>query len=425
MKFPRSCYTSMCSLPYGGTEMIPKLNEYKERWHIKSDHAIKPGLTAIKEALNLLGNPEKLLNVIHVTGTNGKGSTIRFMESILERHGFSTGVFSSPALIDIHDQIRLNGNPITPKELDATFQTMKGAGVGDQLTDFELLTVAAFVTFQKAAPDYVLIETGMGGLLDSTNVVQPIVTVITSVALDHAVFLGERIEEVANHKAGIIKKDVPVVVGKLPGEALKVIQKTAERNKAHLKRYGEHFTVENKEPEIFKGEQSFTLRDRKMKGAHQKNNMAIAIETLLTAGVELDENHVQEAIASAQLPYRFEEVFQGVIFDGAHNPAAAAALVQTIQEAYPGEKVNFFIGMLKGKDIEGTLNELIPVAASFTFLSFNHPDAAAGEELMERCHHPRKSVTMIEGESIILSNASSNKRIVTGSLYLISGLKIV
>ena len=160
--------------------MIPKLDEYKERWGIESDDAIKPGLEAVQKALVEVGNPEKKLQIIHVAGTNGKGSTIAFMEAILKEHGFSTGVFSSPAIVDIHDQIRINGELISAEELDKSFSTMKEAGLSGLLTDFELLTVAAFVTFGRLAPDYVLLETGMGGKLDSTNVVKPLVSVITS-----------------------------------------------------------------------------------------------------------------------------------------------------------------------------------------------------------------------------------------------------
>ena len=124
--------------------MIPKMNVYKERWGIDSDDSIKPGLEAVQEALVKMGNPERELRVIHVAGTNGKGSTIAFMEAILKEHGFSTGVFSSPAIIDIHDQIRMNGEVITEEELDKSFQAMKEAGLSGLLTDFELLTVAAF-----------------------------------------------------------------------------------------------------------------------------------------------------------------------------------------------------------------------------------------------------------------------------------------
>ncbi|AOV07593.1 bifunctional folylpolyglutamate synthase/dihydrofolate synthase [Sporosarcina ureilytica] len=405
--------------------MIPKLNEYKERWHIKSDHSIKPGLKAIKEALTLLGNPEKRLNVIHVSGTNGKGSTIQFMESILEAHGYTTGVFSSPAIIDIHDQIRYNGNPVTQFTLDETFRKMKEVELSGKLTDFELLTVAAYVTFERLQPDYVLIETGMGGLLDSTNVVQPIVSVITSVALDHVLFLGSTIQEVATHKAGIIKQGTPAVVGALPPEALEIVKQTARKNDTIIKSYGEQFFIEVKDKEIFNGEHIFTLPYRKMKGTHQMINCGVAIEALLTAGINLIEKKVQDAVATAQLSYRFQEVMPNVYLDGAHNPAAAAALTETIENEFPGEKVDFIIGMLKGKDIKGTLDELMPVAASFTFLTFAHPDAATGEELMKNCGHLEKSVTNSFNRPIILDNGNNGRKIVTGSLYLMSGLKFL
>ena len=165
------------------------------------------------------------------------------MEAILKEHGFSTGVFSSPAIIDIHDQIRINGEPISEEELNKSFITMKEAGLSGMLTDFELLTVAAFSTFERLAPDYVLLETGMGGLLDSTNVVTPLVSVITSIALDHTAFLGKHCSEVAGHKAGIIKEGIPVVVGPLPEKALNVVSNISNQRKSPLSIYGKQFVM--------------------------------------------------------------------------------------------------------------------------------------------------------------------------------------
>ena len=224
--------------------MIPKLDQYKERWGILSDDAIKPGLEAVQKALTSVGNPEKKLHIIHVAGTNGKGSTIAFMEAILKEHGFSTGVFSSPAIVDIHDQIRINGELISAEELDKSFRTMKEAGLSGLLTNFELLTVAAFVTFGRLAPDYVLLETGMGGKLDSTNVVKPLASVITSIALDHTAFLGTTIAQVAEHKAGIIKEGTPVVTGPLPEEALAVVSEVASGKGSPCFIYKEHFRMD-------------------------------------------------------------------------------------------------------------------------------------------------------------------------------------
>jgi len=396
------------------------MNVYKKRWGIDSDDSIKPGLEAVQAALVKMDNPEKQLQVIHVTGTNGKGSTIAFMEAILKEHGLSTGVFSSPAIIDIHDQIRINGETITEEELNKSFQAMKDAGLSGLLTDFELLTVAAFTTFRRFAPDYILLETGMGGLLDSTNVVIPLVSVITSIALDHTAFLGTTVAEVARHKGGIIKKGIPVVTGPLlEEEALGVVRTISSQQGSPLFIYGEQFGMKE---DVFNGTETFQLAGRKMKGSHQGMNAAVAIQALLVSGIQLAEEAVSRAVAITQLAHRFQEISPGVFVDGAHNPAAAKVLTATIRTEFPGEKVDFVIGMLKGKDIEKTLDELIPVAASFTFLTFPHPQAATGEQLMEYCHHDEKKVTAAESNTIILYNEGSAKRIVTGSLYLLSSL---
>lgn len=400
--------------------MIPKLDEYKEQFGIVSDDEIKPGLDSIRAALRKVGNPEKGMRIIHVAGTNGKGSTIAFMESILREHGFSTGVFSSPALVDVHDQIRLNGLPISPEEMDKTFIKMKDAGLSGTLTDFELLTVAAFLSFNRLAPDYILLECGMGGSLDSTNVVDPLVAVIITIALDHVGFLGETIEEIAGHKSGIIKKDAPVVVGPLSNEAMQVVRKKALQMNSKIAVYGEDFEVCNGE---FVGEAiRVSIRQRRMKGPHQAVNAAVAIAALLQAGVPMNENSIAKGIASASLPYRFQEITDGVFIDGAHNPAAAKMLTKTIKSEFPGEKVDFVIGMLTTKDIRKTLDELIPVAASFTFVTFPHPQAATGEELMHSCQYNRKRVTKHLDDTIILRRGNDRKKIVAGSLYLIGSL---
>jgi len=389
------------------------MNVYKKRWDLKSEDNIKPGLDAIQRALEKVGNPERHLKVIHVTGTNGKGSTIAFMEAILKEHDCTTGVFSSPAMIDTHDQIRIKGNPISELELNLSFKTMKDAGLSGMLTDFELLTVAAFVTFARLKPQYVLLETGMGALLDSTNVVTPLVSVITTIALDHTAFLGSTIEEVAFHKAGIIKPAVPVVTGPLQEDALQVVRTVAKAQGSPLFIYGEP---------SFKEVNDFQLINRQMKGEHQIRNAAVAIEALRVAGIKLDDKKIGQGVSAAKLANRFEEVSPGVFLDGAHNPAAAKALAETIRTEFPGEKVDFVIGMLRGKDIKRTLAELIPVAASFTFITFSHPQAATGEELMDDCDFNEKRVTNENSSTILLITDTKHKKIVTGSLYLLATL---
>lgn len=405
--------------------MIPKLEEYKKRHHITSEAMIKPGLEAIQAALHKLGHPEKNLKIIHVSGTNGKGSTIHFMESILREHGYMTGAFTSPAVHDLHDQIRLNDENASEQMINEAFRTIKQAGLDGKLTDFELLTVVAFLVFEKTAPDYVLLETGMGGLLDSTNIADPIVSVITSIALDHTGFLGTTIEEITAHKAGIIKKGKPVVIGRMRPESLAMIKKIASEQDAELKGYGEDFTIEDNGREVFRGTETFLLSERKMKGPHQRINAAVAIEALAAANIELREDKLNKALQQAQLAHRFEEIYPDVFLDGAHNPAAAKALRQTIEETFPGEKVDFIIGMLKRKDLKGTLDELQPVAKSFTFLTFNHPEAATGEELMDNCRFINKKMTNISDSSIMLSKDEGARIIVSGSLYLLTTITII
>ena len=258
--------------------MIPNLNRYKEKWNVKSDDIIKPGLAAIEEALIRVGNPESRLQVVHLAGTNGKGSTLTFLESIAKAHGLRVGKFMSPCIVDVHDQIQVKGQAITEVEMDRVFQQMQAAGLSEKLTDFELLTVAAFLHFAASNVDIALIEAGMGGLLDSTNVVIPIVSIIPSIALEHTKFLGNTIESITHHKAGIIKPYKPVIIGDLPQEAKEIIYKESREKESSVLELNQQFYVgQEKDGEIYDyGKLGFRISklSRSMKGAHQANNMA-------------------------------------------------------------------------------------------------------------------------------------------------------
>ena len=244
----------------------------------------------------------------------------------------------------------LNGEMITEEELDKSFQAMKEAGLSGLLTDFELLTVAAFITFRRLAPDYVLLETGMGGLLDSTNVVIPLVSVITSIALDHTAFLGTTVAEVARHKGGIIKKGIPVVTGPLlEEEALEVVRAISNQQGSPLFMYGEQFGMKD---DVFNGTEMFQLAGRKMKGVPSRRECrGCDSSTSFCLAFNLLKKRSLGQSPSTQLAHRFQEISPGVFMDGAHNPAAAKVLADTIRIEFPGEKVDFVIGMLKGKDI--------------------------------------------------------------------------
>ena len=199
-----------------------------------------------------------------------------------------------------------------------------------------------------------------------------------------------------------------------------VIQMKALQTNSEIIAYGKDYSNVHGE---FIGESiRIPIKERRMKGPHQAINAAIAIEALLQAGVPLNEYSVTMGVAKASLPYRFQEITDGVFIDGAHNPAAAKMLTETIKSELPGEKVDFVIGMLKTKDMKKTIDELIPVAASFTFVTFLHPQAATAEELMDSCQYNRKRVTKVEADTIILRKGNDRKIIVAGSLYFVSSL---
>jgi len=411
--------------------MIPLFDDYKKRWSLTSDDVIKPGLTAIEEALALVGNPERKLQIVHLAGTNGKGSTVTFLEAIAHEHGLKVGKFMSPCVVNVHDQIQVMKQSISAAQMDVVFQQMKNAGLSGKLTDFELLTVAAFLHFVNCDVDIALIEAGMGGLLDSTNVVLPIVSIIPSIALEHTKFLGSTIESIARHKAGIIKLHRPVVIGEVPLEAKAVIEQEARAKQAPILALNQQFTVEQKlQEECYKNDGQnlyITNLTRQIKGPHQANNMALAItafiEVAAVFNMAIDEESVRRGIAGASILGRFEEVMPYVIFDGAHNPASAEKLVTTIRQQFPNESVTFVIGILGDKDVKEVLQNFEQISEQFYFVDFDNARAMAAKDMLALSNAPKKAI--LSDTIPFLQQQSKNKRrtIVSGSLYLLTEMR--
>ena len=407
--------------------MIPKLDEYKERWHITSDPAIKPGLEAMQNALELVGNPQNNLPIIHLAGTNGKGSTSSFIQHIAKSHGLKTATFMSPCIEDVHDQIQLNEKPIEPQEMDAIFKIMSNAGLDGKLTDFELLTVAAFIAFNRFCPDVAIIECGMGGRFDCTNVVTPLVSLVPSISLEHTNFLGNTIAQIAYHKAGIIKKERPIVIGELPNEALIVFKQEAAKQQAALYSFGKDFSIEaeGKYEKYLSKHQVFTHLQRSMPGSHQRSNMALAITAFSLfanhQGIQIDNEYLQNGVHTAHLAGRFEKIASNLFIDGAHNPASAKSLVETIKEEFPVQKIHFVMGMLKDKDVEGVLRLLEAVGTSFTFVEVDNDRAMSAKSIYDLSHSPDKRI--YKGDIVQIINEKldvSSICVVTGSLYLLA-----
>ena len=411
--------------------MIPGFEHYKAKWQVDSDRSIKPGLDSIQQALKQLNNPEKSLQIVHLAGTNGKGSTLSFIDSISEAHGLTVGKFMSPCILDVHDQIQVNGVPIAEWELDCIFELFARSGLSGMLTDFELLTCVAFVHFKRKNVDLALIETGMGGLYDSTNVVKPVVSIITSIALEHTNFLGETIEQIATHKAGIIKEGRPVIVGQLPNVALDVVRQTAHALKAPIYVYNEHFTITgDASDETYRHnieQVELTQLQRGLIGDHQRVNAAMSITAFLEVAkvlkIKVDAQSIKKAIKTTTVPGRFEEVLPNVYFDGAHNPASVYALIQTIQTYYPDKQVEIILGMLKDKDVKEVLRFIEPVASKMQFIDIQNDRALSAKQFYDLSDHPNKEIVQDTLEVIFAPVQVNTIRIVTGSLYLLADLR--
>ncbi|WP_277584448.1 bifunctional folylpolyglutamate synthase/dihydrofolate synthase [Psychrobacillus antarcticus] len=397
---------------------IKNFNKYKIKWNIESETVIKPGLETIQSALKKLDNPQDKHKVIHVAGTNGKGSTIAFLTALAKEHGLSFASFTSPSIVDVHDQIQINSVNVTEKQMDEAFLHMHDRGIGGMLTDFELLTVTAFVVFEAMELDIVFIEAGMGGRLDSTNVMKHSVAVIPSISIDHTNFLGDTIEKISWHKAGILKNNSQLVIGSLSVSAKTIVYKEVEDKKATVLEYNNDFHMKNNEYSY--KEYSFSNLKPQMIGKHQQSNMALAITALIESGFELDESSVQTAATNARLPGRMEKINEHFYMDGAHNQASIDALVETVQEKFPNRKIHIILGVLMDKDYIYILRKLEEIASTFEFVNFQNKRALNANILYKHCMNSAKIVTL-DASMIDLEKKSKNGiTIVTGSFYFIA-----
>lgn len=400
---------------------IKNFNKYKIKWNIESETVIKPGLETIQAALKKLGNPQDKHKIIHVAGTNGKGSTIAFLTALAKDHGLSYASFTSPSIVDVHDQIQINSIPVTEKQMDEAFSHMQQRGISGMLTDFELLTVVAFVVFEMMELDIVFIEAGMGGRLDSTNVTKDSVSIIPSISIDHTKFLGDTVEKISWHKAGILKPNSQLVIGPLVEPAKIIMYKEAEDKSANVLEYNKNFSIK-KHQYTFK-EYSFSNLYPQMLGRHQQSNMALAITALLISGFELIESSVQQAVNNASLPGRMERIGDNLYMDGAHNPASVDALVEMIREKFPNKHIHLVVGILKDKNYVYILRKLEEIASSFDFVNFQHERALNATVLYNICMNSEKSITLDASRVDLKQNFENCITIVTGSFYFIAELK--
>lgn len=340
--------------------------EVEEWLHSRIGLNFRSGLGRMQRAVDLLGNPEKAYPIIHVTGTNGKGSTIAFMRELFVAHGKKVGTFTSPHIISIHDRICINGQPIADKDFIRIANQVKEMEKAllethDQLSFFELLTLIALAYFREQGVDLVLLEVGIGGLLDTTNVVTGEIAVVTSIGLDHQETLGDSLEKIAEQKAGIFKTGKKAVIAKLAPEAELVCQKRARGLAVDLYQAGQDFTL--KAGDFSSSLASFFQLKIGLEGAYQQENAALALQSFLlfmaSREEKVDEELVRQALQETHWAGRLERIRPQIYLDGAHNLPALTRLVEFIQEKIQqGYQVRILFGALKRKNYQGMLGYL-------------------------------------------------------------------
>ncbi len=403
------------------------------------------GLERMEALLALRGNPHLDCRVIHIAGTNGKGSTIATLSQLLRQAGLRVGVFTSPYLIHYNDQITINGEAISDQDLQTyldSYQQLLEAeesrGIFQGLTEFEVMTAIAYDYFAHEELDYVIMEVGMGGRLDSTNVCQPVLTAITSIGLDHVALLGPDLASIAREKAGIIKPGIPLVLGKLEAEASQVIEGIAIQEQAPITAYDRDYQVELEASHL--SGQSFSYHSSKrakasyrvaLLGHHQAGNAALAMsicDVLFDReGRELlSKELVDKALRQVVWPGRMEVTSQKpmILLDGAHNPHAVAPLIVSLRELFPSQKKTILFTCIRTKALEEMLLQWQDLENSRLILTtFEDPRAYSQEEMATVARkHQLKNVNWQE----FLQNwqvEDDELLIVTGSLYFLSQVR--
>lgn len=386
------------------------------------------GTDCEKELLSLLGNPQDKLQFIHVAGTNGKGSFCSMMSSVLQKQGYKVGLYTSPYIVVFNDRIRVNGLPIAEDDINDLFLRVrqKADTMKTPPSSFDFITAAAFLWFYETKCDIVVLEVGLGGRYDSTNVIKnSLLSVITGIAFDHTEILGDTIEKIAWEKAGIIKESCPALYGGNDEKALAVIEKECEKKHSELTVKNPDSlkilstTLDGTEFE-FDGKEYFI----RLLGLYQPANAATvlaAIDVLRKHGFEISETAVKDGLSSAVWQARFEKIADEpvVLYDGGHNPQGVRAAVESVRAYFGDKKINLLVGILADKAHGEMVNTLAEIADNVTCIAPPSPRAlpaeALAEEFCEAGANARATNSIKEGVKIALSY--KKPVLVIGSLY--------
>jgi len=353
------------------------------------------GLTQMERILNAIGNPHKEIQVIHIGGTNGKGSTAAMMSSILQKEGYRVGLYTSPHLVRFTERIKVNGKEIEEEEVATLAEWMKkeieAAGITLPFTFFDFTTAMALHYFKQRLVDLTILEVGLGGRLDSTNVVDPLISIITNIAKDHEEYLGKSISKIAREKAGIIKKGRPLITAATQPQVLRLFSKICQEKGAPYFRVGKEFRYVRAED----GDFHYEGLNRKLwsihlnlKGYHQILNATTALgsmEVLEDLGYCVSTDAMIEGLREVDWPGRLEMVSSSprVILDGAHNPAGVLAIQESLEKEFQYQHLILLIGIMKDKDIQSMLHLLAPLA-DHIILTRPQTDRAASPDLLKK-----------------------------------------
>ncbi|NQI70839.1 bifunctional folylpolyglutamate synthase/dihydrofolate synthase [Streptococcus suis] len=399
-----------------------------ENWlNAKQGQVFHYKMEKIEYALELLGNPQFTVPVIHVAGTNGKGSTIAFLRQLFQTHGLRVGSFVSPHMVSVHDRICIDSQPISDHDFQHYLQKVydleqEVATRYEPFRYFEVMVLIMFLYFKDQQPDLALVEVGIGGLLDTTNVVAPALSVITSIGMDHQDLLGSTLGEIAEQKAGIIKQNVPVVLGPLSPETTAICRQIAQDKQASVHQFGQEFTYEAGQFSNADIELSELVLG--LAGQHQEENAAVALQTFLLYMESIQKTVspqlIKNALAQTSWAGRLELVVQEpkIYLDGAHNVPAIERLIDFIQEQ--DEPVTILFSALRRKDFQEML-ELLEEKLPYTPLvltSFAY-DGALSEENRQGREYVENYQQFIED----WQSAGQGILIITGSLYFISEVR--
>lgn len=426
--------------------MFTSYKEALEWIHARLRLGIKPGLKRMEWMMDKLGNPETKLKTVHIGGTNGKGSTVTFLRSILEAGGYSVGTFTSPYIEQFNERISVNGKAISDGELLQLANIIRP--LADELeetelggpTEFEVITAMAFYYFAEMNKvDMVIFEVGLGGRFDSTNIIQPLASIITNIGLDHTSILGNTYEEIAFEKAGIIKEHTPIFTAVKHSGAIQVIEEQAQKKEAPLYRLNQEFSINTHESldkgEVFTLETSYqTLAQLEisMMGQHQTENAALAVITAQflnqKGSFAIPEEAIRAGFKKAYWPGRFEILSENplVIIDGAHNEEGITALTEELTTRYENRQIQIVFAALTDKKLDKMIAKLDQIASQITFVSFDFPRAAKAEELLKISQSSNKLAVDDWGPYLLEEIQTLDKNrilVITGSLYFISEIK--